>query len=118
MITDYYVIAGYDLTEYKTDKFSDWKWEDESEKYFCYQRKGHIQLFDDPMSGNYLYLGYILANGDEYDFKTTKFDLIDVEIMELKVNNVLRYLQEVGVITEDINISELTYEMIAFKECA
>ena len=28
---NYYVIAGYDLTEFKTDKFKDWKWTEEGE---------------------------------------------------------------------------------------
>lgn len=31
----YYVIAGYDLTGWETDKYEDWKWSDDGEKYIC-----------------------------------------------------------------------------------
>lgn len=41
---NYYVIAGYDLTGMETDKFDDWKWSEDGEKYTCYHRKGKIQL--------------------------------------------------------------------------
>ena len=74
MESNYYVIAGYDLTGNETDKFKDWKWSDEGEDYFCKQRKGEIQFFDDLMSGSYLYFGYVLASGNEYSFDTEMFD--------------------------------------------
>ena len=41
----YYAIVGYDLTGYETDKFKDWKWTDEGEKYTCNQVKDRIQIF-------------------------------------------------------------------------
>ena len=40
---NYYVIAGYDLTGFATDKFDDWKWDD-GEEYFCNQIKGYIKM--------------------------------------------------------------------------
>ena len=40
---DFYVIAGYDLTGWDTDKLRDWKWE-EGEEYICNHSKGNIQL--------------------------------------------------------------------------
>lgn len=112
---NYYVIAGYDLTELKTDKFEDWRWSDDGEKWLCNQVKGRIQIFDDPMCGDYLYLGFILAAGDEYDFRTTKFDAIDVNNAFGDVSSMLCYLQGIGVISKDHKyIPE--YKIIAFVE--
>ena len=110
---DYYVIVGYDLTGFATDKFEDWKWSDEGEKYLCYQRKGQIQLFDDPMSGDYLYLGYVFAKLDMYEAKTTKFNLNDVKMYEPYVYNKLRQLIDDGIIKSN----NFEYEIIVFEEC-
>lgn len=112
---NYYVIAGFDLTKYKTDKFDDWKWEEESEKLFCYQRKGNIQLFDDPMSGSHLYLGYILGSGDEYEFRTVKTDTVEIESRYVEVKNTLNYLNHIGVI--NVEPSDIEYKLIVFEEC-
>jgi hypothetical protein len=112
---NYYAIAGFDLTPYKTDKFDDWKWEDENEKYFCYQRKGNIQLFDDPMSGSHLYLGYILGDGDEYELKPIKFNIIEVEKHYSEVNEILDCLTCSGVI--DLGYHNVPFGVIVFEEC-
>ena len=112
---NYYVIAGFDLTKYKTDKFEDWKWEDENEKYFCYQSKGHIQLFYDPMSDIHLYLGYILGAGDEYEFSVIKTDIVEIEKLYWEVKKMLDYFNHVGVI--DVEHQNVDYEVIAFEEC-
>jgi hypothetical protein len=112
---NYYVIAGYDLTDLKTDKFEDWRWSDDGEKWLCYQTKGRIQLFDDPMCGDYLYLGFILAAGDEYEFKTTKFDVADVESMFESVSSMLSWLQYNDIIIK--NPDRLPeYKIMAFVE--
>lgn len=66
-VQSYYVIAGMDLSAFKTDKYKGWQWSEAWENYTCNQSKGKIQLFDDP---TYLYIGYILAAGDEYGFNT------------------------------------------------
>lgn len=117
MSRDYYVIAGYDLTGLDTDKFDDWAWTDESEEYFCYHSKGRIQLFDDPMSGTYLYLGYVLTNGDEYDFETTKFNADIVDQVHKKVKEALLELIDIGVISKDPKFKP-KYQVIVFEECS
>ena len=123
MNKNYYVIVGFDLTKYKTDKFDDWKWEDENERYFCNQSKGHIQLSDDPMTNNHLYLGYVLADGDEYEFNAAKFPICDFEA-ELpdvygKIIEVIGYLEDVGVIDYGgVKYPYIPYELIVFEECS
>ena len=112
---NYYVIAGFDLTKYKTDKFDDWKWEDDGEKFISYQRKGNIQLFDDPMSGSHLYFGYILGSGDEYEFRTVKTDTVEIESRHVEVKNALCYLNHIGVI--NVEPSDIEYKVIVFEEC-
>jgi len=112
----YYAIAGYDLTGYETDKFNDWKYTKEGEEYTCYQRKGKIQLFDDPMCGEHLYFGYILVSGDEYEFKTTLFDLSDVTVVSRQISAELTKLQEIGVISKDPHFRP-KIKIIAFEEC-
>lgn len=113
---NYYVIAGYDLTGWDTDKFKDWKWTDEGERYTCYQTKGEIQLFDNPMCGEHLYLGYVLASGDEYEFETAKFNIADIERQIPYVKNKLFQLQEIGVISKDPHFKP-EIKIIAFEEC-
>ncbi len=112
---NYYLIAGYDLTAYKTDKYDDWRWTDDGERYTCYQRKGTIQLFDDPMSGDYLYFGYVLAAGDEYDFPTVVIDAKESAQVEYDVREALRYFKEIGIISEAAD--EAAYKLIFFEEC-
>lgn len=113
---DYYVIAGYDLTGWETDKFEDWKWTDEGEKYFCNQTKGRIQLFDDPMNGDYLYFGYVLAKLDMYEAETTKFDIDIVNQVQENVKGELLKLIDIGVISKDPKF-KLKYQAIVFEEC-
>lgn len=114
---DYYVIAGYDLTKYKTDAFEDWKWTGEGEKFHCYQRKGQIQLFYDPMDDSHLYFGYILAHGDEYECPTGKIDISKIEEIKSDVENKLQELIDQGVISEDCK-ENIVYEILAFEECS
>lgn len=115
MDKSYYVIAGYDLTGFKTDKYNDWKWTEEGEKYTHYQRKGEIQLFNDPMNNEYLYLGYILASGDEYDFKTTMFNIADIERHMPDVFDKLLELQRIGIISNSPRLDPL-FKIIVFEE--
>lgn len=62
-----YLIFGYDLSDQRdellTEEFMD---NDENERWWCNQRYGQVQMFDDPMCGRYLYYGYIAASFDEY----------------------------------------------------
>ena len=112
---EYYVIAGFDLTGLDTDKFDDWKWTNEGEKYFCNQTKGYIQLFDDPMCGNYLYLGYVLARLDMYEPETVKINLNEVKRQEPYVYNKLNQLINENVIG-NVDI-DFKYEVIVFEQC-
>lgn len=114
MVKEYYVIAGYDLTGLKTEKFYDWKWTDEGEEYTCNQVKGNIQLFDDPMSNNYLYLGYVLTSGDEYEFNTVSINPKNIDIYQNKVRSKLSELREKGII--DITFIP-EFKLIIFEEC-
>lgn len=112
----YYIIAGYDLTNYKTDEFDEWKCTSQGESYLCYQRKGQIQLFDDSSSGQHLYFGYILAAGDEYYYETSKFDVPDIANAWDSVTSELIKLIGLGVVTIDPKNKPI-YQIIAFEEC-
>lgn len=113
---NYYVIAGYDLTEAVTDKYEDWKWTDEGEQYLCNQVNGRVQLFDDPMSDGYLYLGYVIASGDEYDFKTQTFNPWHVTDLKRDVDKVADELIKYEII--DCEKSKyIKFRIIVFEEC-
>ena len=98
----YYAIVGYDLTGCETDKFKDWKWTEEGEKYTCNQVKDRIQIFYDPMSGMHLYLGYILGCGGQYETETTKINLKDINDKVGLVFDELVKLQDLGVIKKNL----------------
>lgn len=115
MSSTYCIIAGYDLTGFDTDKFKDWIWDKEGEKYICYQRKGKVQLFTDPEQGKHLYLGYILALGDAYEFEPAFIDISNLESLRGKVDSVLLHLQETGVIIKDSHFHP-EFRIIAFEE--
>lgn len=76
-----YGIIGYDLTDVRDVILT----EDlgESRKYedlTCYHSIKNIQVFDDPMSGDYLYFGYIFfKSGDEYDDVMYSIDVDDIK---------------------------------------
>lgn len=112
-----YVIVGVDLTGFKTNKYNEWKWTKEGENFTCYQSKGKTQLFDDPMNGEFLYLGYIFAAGDQYEFETVKVNLEEIEKQRPYVMEKLKQLVNMGVISEDIYESDsIKYELIVFDE--
>jgi hypothetical protein len=113
---DYYVIAGYDLTGWDNDKFDDWKWDNGYDEYFSSQRKGNIQLFDDPMGGYHLYLGYVLAKIDMYECDTIKFDLDVINQVKGNVESALIKLIDLGVISKSPKFKP-KYEVIVFEEC-
>jgi hypothetical protein len=112
----YYVIAGYDLTAAVTDKYKDWKWTDEGEQYLCYQTNGRVQLFDDPMCGGYLYLGHIIASGDEYFFQTQIFNPWHVTYLKNNVDAVVEKLIKCGVI-DGSKAKYISFRLMAFEEC-
>lgn len=117
VIQSCYVIVGVDLTGFQTDKYNEWKWTNEGENFTCYQSKGKIQLFDDPMNGEFLYLGYIFTAGDQYEFETVKINLEEIEKQRPYVMEKLKQLINMGVISENIYKSNSTkYELIVFNE--
>lgn len=111
---NYFVIAGCDLTDTITDTFEDWTYTDRYDDYRHNQIKGEVQLFDDPMSGRHLYLGYILAAGDEYECNTEKFTVDDIQDKEIMVREKLNELISLGVVKGD---QDYKYQVIAFEEC-
>ena len=113
---NYYVIAGYDLTDWNTDKYEDWKWTEEGENYTYNQVKGKIQFFDDPMNGTHLYLGYILAEIDMWNSETSMFDVDDIKNKKGQVEAELVKLRELGIISKDPKFIP-EYKVIVFEEC-
>ena len=115
---NYYVIAGYDLTSFRTEKYESWKWTPEGENMTNNQRKGQIQFFDDPMDGSHLYLGYVLASGDEYEFPTTKISFSEVERLRPYAKNKVEQLFYDGVFPNTMPLQDLKYEVFVFEECS
>ena len=114
---NYYVIVGYDLTKYVTPKYEDWRWTPEGEEYTNQHTKGNIQIFDDPMYSGYLYLGYILAAGDEYYFETSRMSPLMLLFSDIKsaVDEQMHELIELGIL--DLKGKSVDYQMIVFEEC-
>ncbi len=57
-----------------------------------------------------------MASGDEYEFKTTSFELSDVTVVLGHVSAELTRLQEIGVISKDPHLKP-KMKIIAFEEC-
>lgn len=76
-----YGIVGYDLSDRRKELITEELVESkEYEKYTCFQREGKIQAFDDPMSEDYLYFGYIFFKTDEsYEDESASFYFEDFE---------------------------------------
>ncbi|WP_270246323.1 hypothetical protein [Coprococcus sp. AM11-30B] len=111
-VQSYYVIAGMDLSAFKTDKYKGWQWSEAWENYTCNQSREKIQLFDDP---TYLYIGYILAAGDEYGFNTTMIKPEEVEEHQQQVIEEIKRLVKIGVISEKV-LDSIDYGLIVFAD--
>ena len=116
---NYFVIAGFDLTDnIIPDKFQDWKELSYLyENYVCFQRRGNIQLFDDPMDGEHLYIGYILADGDEYSVDTVKIGMNEIYNVRGDVEKVLLHFENIGIIKDAYELMCHGYQIIVFEEC-
>lgn len=111
-VQSYYVIAGMDLSAFKTDKYKGWQWSEAWENYTCNQSRGKIQLFDDP---TYLYIGYILAAGDEYGFNTAMIKPEEIEKHRQRVIEEIKRLVKIGVISEKV-LDSIDYGLIIFAD--
>lgn len=109
MEATHYAIIGYDLTTFQTNKFNNWKWTEEGEVYCNYQKKGYIQFFDDPASGNYLYFGYILTENSDFGDETSSYFMEDIQRQIPYVKSKLKELAKTGIIS-----GNLVYEKIQF----
>lgn len=113
---NYYLIVGYDLTGMKTDKFEDWRWTKEGEDYFDYQDEGRIQLFDDPVYDKHLYLGYILACGDQYELPTCKIGISAISVLDFEaVTNELIKLKDAHKVIHELP-RDIPLQLIMFEE--
>ena len=124
MTREDYIILGFDLSPYREQIYTDeWCTDENIDKWECYQTKGNIQLFTDPMSGSHLYFGYILSAQDEFDEpEVTKISLRDREnkYMDEMWEKVLDALNETKIISESIleviAKDKIPFELICFTE--
>lgn len=93
MVRNDYVIVGYDLTRLKGSLITEeWMDNPDNEQYYCNQRKGQIQLFDDPSSGGHLYFGYIINANDEYEENTSSATIADLQRQKHYVDYKLNHM--------------------------
>lgn len=114
---NYYAIVGYDITGCLTEKYEDWQYTDVGEEYCLNHVKDNIQIFDDPMCGNHVYFGYVLGNGDQFEFDPIEFDVYTICELQERVRDELMKLIELGIVDVDINYIPL-YKVIVFEECS
>lgn len=113
--SSHYLIYGYNLTGMDTDKFEKWKWSDEGDKYSCNQIPGRTQIFDDPMSGCHLYLGYIFAEGRQFEGCSARISDDDLVTGKAEAISHLNHLIDYGIISEEARF--IKPELILFEEC-
>lgn len=111
---EFYIICGYDITGCKTDSFDEW-YHKYGENWVDFQTKGNIQLFTDPMNGDYLYLGYIIGSIDDvWCGCKCGIDINDIEGKFYDVHKKLNYLVDINAISEEAH--DKTPEVFAFVE--
>lgn len=114
----YYVIAGYDLTGMKTDKFEEWRYTEEGEEYLGIdsKQKNYYHFFEDMTYDTcefYLYFGHILSVLDEHKFNTDMFDMTQIEVFSNRMKTELKSFQEDGIIKE----GNPPFKIILLEEC-
>lgn len=88
-----YVIVGYDLTGLKDVLITDeWMENPDNEQFYCNQRKGEIQLFDDPSSGGHLYFGYIISANDEYEDHSEMVSISELQRQKQYIDFKLKHM--------------------------
>lgn len=105
-----YVIYGYDVSEMRDELWTDeLKWSKLGEQMTCYQRPGKVQFFDDPMSGDYLYIGYIVGKIEgDYSDQCFKINTANAEMYRAMVD---KQLEDWG-----IRVGGSEFELIVFNE--
>lgn len=108
LVGKYYTVAGYDFTAYEDIVVTEeWANDEKNEKYECYQIAGSIQLLSDPSGGNHLVWGYIIADGDEYDF-----DFQRIRVEELKK---IKQRVDIELYKSGLNFRNLPDDALEFK---
>lgn len=109
-----FLIIGCDIKDCLTEKFEDWYWSKDGEKYHDYQRKGNIQIIDDGMSGQYTYFGYIVANfEDDYGKHCEEIDFKNIDEMSVEVEIELQKLINRGIVDKE-KCKDLKTKVILF----
>lgn len=108
-----YVIVGYDFSAFRnllyTEEFAE---NPDNEVYECYHRRGKIQIFSDSYSGEYLYFGYIVAANNEYEDKTSRISIADLQRQK---NDIDYELKQMGW-TSKLSGKPVPYQIISFVE--
>lgn len=110
-----FLIVGCDIKDRLTDKFEDWYWSEEGEKWHCFATEGNLQIIDDGMCGEYIYLGYIIASiEDDYSSFYKEIDSRHLSDYALEVMHGLQELIDFGVLNreecEDIGIKTILFK--------
>ena len=111
-----YIIAGYDLTDFRKNNYEAWR---ESREWFnmtCNQTKGYIQIFDSYLNGEFLYLGYVLECDDVDSYIMKKININEIKRQEIYVKNKLKQLIDNKILEGISNIENLKYEIIVFED--
>lgn len=107
----HYTILGYDLSEKRSDMLNDkWLWSKTADEWTCNTSAGKIQLFTDPMDGNFLFFGYIVAAKDDEDDWTESIKIDEIVNKKVLVDQAL--LQLGLPIPKDLP----NYKLICFTE--
>lgn len=111
MVRNDYVIVGYDLTGLRDSLITEeWMDNPDNEQYYCNQRKGEIQLFDDPSSSCHLYFGYIINANNEYEEHESHTTIDNLQRQKQYIDTKLVHM---GL---RLPGKELPYQVISFVE--
>ena len=95
---DTYMCIGYDLTTIKDDIMTkEFKETKEYDDLISFQVKDHVALFPDPMSGDHLYLGYVLGEIlEDYADEKIEFDFNNIGNIERIINPIMERMMELA----------------------
>lgn len=111
-----FLIVGCDIKDCLTDRYKDWKWSEEGERYHCFQEEGEIQIIDDGMSGDYTYIGHIIAKiEDDYSNIQKEINVDAYNFYAPYVVNKIQYLANFIGVLDANKIKDLTINMVLFN---